>query len=147
MGDTPVSTGSPYVSRLTPGVQIAHFKATYLGTLETQAKEAGAGTVLALILQVAVFDAIPTLGVAQLAPGIYTPALAGLCSWPGWLPWHRARSRDQLPAAQIVFCPVPAVLPPQNPCHPRHLRAAGTAEVWEYTSTAQARFITLNTDH
>lgn len=45
-----MSTVSPYVSQLNPGVQVAHLKATCLGTLETQAKETGAGTVLALIL-------------------------------------------------------------------------------------------------
>lgn len=79
MRDTLMSNGSPYLSKLTPDVQIAHFKAMYLGTLETPVKEAGTRTVLAPILQVAVFDAIPMFGVAQLAPDIYTPALAGLC--------------------------------------------------------------------
>lgn len=124
MGDTPVSTGSPYVSRLPPGVQIQLQGHTPGDSGDRP--EAGARTALVPILQAAVFDAIPTFRVAQLAPGIYTPALAGLCPWPGWLPCHRARSRDQLPAANIVLCPVPAVLPPQNPCHTRHLRAAGT---------------------
>lgn len=65
--------------------------------------------------KVAVFDAIPVFGVAQLARDIYTPGLAGLCPWPGWLPWDRARSRDQLPAANTVLCPVPAVLPSLHP--------------------------------
>lgn len=108
-----------------PGVQTAHSEATCLGTLETQAKEAGAGTVLALMLQVAEFDAIPMSGVAQLAPGTYTPALAGLCPWPGRLPWHRARSRHQLPTANLAPCPVPAVLPCRTPAIPAP-RAAGT---------------------
>lgn len=125
-GTPPMSTGSPYLSQLTPGVQIAHFKATHTWGLWRQAKEAGAGTVLAPVLQVAVFDAILMFGMAQLAPGIYTPALAGLCPWPGWLPWHRARSRYQLPPANVALCPVPAVLPLQNPCHPKHPKAAGT---------------------
>lgn len=108
----------PLCATAEPGVQTARIKTTCLGTLQTQAKEAGAGTVLALIVPVAEFDAVPMFGVAQLAPGTYTPALAGLCPWPGGLPWHRARSRHQLPAANPVLCPVPAVLPCRTPAIP-----------------------------
>lgn len=130
-----------------PDVQTAHFKTTCLGTLEKQAKEAGAGTVLAPILQVAEFDAVPMFGVAQLAPGIYTPALAGLYPWPGCLSWHRASSRHQLPAANVVLCPMPAILHCRTPAIPSTPELQAQAEVWEHTSTAKAGFITLGTDH
>lgn len=139
MGDTPMSTDSPYLSRLTPGVQIAHFKATRLGTLETQAKEAGAGTVLALILQVAVFDAIPVWrGTA--------------CTWhlqpcPGWPLGTEpgAETSFLLPtqfSAQCLLSPHGRT-PPAIPGTPK-LQAR--AEVWEHTSAAKVQFITLNTE-